>query len=98
MTLPRPAYRPAIVIMLLLAWALWSWATQPGSAEPADEDLTIESLVKGGWQIAGYTGAMDNWSTFILFRHPDQPYLVQCRSGYDVTRQPRSQSHCYKLR
>jgi hypothetical protein len=87
---PRPLLYVAILAFML---------STPGaaSAEPTDEDLTIKALLKGGWQIAGYTGAVDNWSTFILFRHPDQPYLVQCRSGYDVTRQPRTQSHCYQL-
>ena len=93
-----PPYRCAVAILLLIAWTLMAAAVHPVSAGPADEDFTIEGLLKGGWQIAGYTGAMDNWSTFILFRHPDQPYLVQCRSGYDVTRQQRTQSHCYKLR
>ena len=68
------------------------------SAEPKDEDLTIEALLKGGWQIAGYTGAVDNWSTFVLFRHPEQTYLVQCRTGYDATREPHIKPHCYKLR
>ena len=87
-----------MAILLLIAWTLMAAAAHPVSAEPTDEDFTIEGLLKGGWQIAGYTGAMDNWSTFILFRHPDQPYLVQCRSGYDVTRQQRTQSHCYELR
>jgi hypothetical protein len=82
---------------LLLVVALMLAMFGAASAEPKDEDLTIEALLKGGWQVAGYTGAVDNWSTFILFRHPDQPYLVQCRSGYDVTRQPRTQSHCYQL-
>jgi hypothetical protein len=41
---------------------------------------------------------VDNWSTFILFRHPDQTYLVQCRTGYDATREPHIHPHCYKLR
>ena len=50
-----------------------------------------------GWQIAGYSQATDNRSTFILFRHPDQTYLVQCRAGYDATRTPPTYSICYKL-
>jgi hypothetical protein len=87
--------RQPLLLVVILAVML----AMPGaaSAEPTDEDLTIEGLLKGGWQIAGYTGAVDNWSTFILFRNPAQPYLVQCRSGYDVTREPRTQSHCYQL-
>lgn len=73
-------------------------ATLRVSAETVDDEPTIETLLKSGWQIAGYTGAVDNWSTFILFRHPDQPYLVQCRAGYDATREPHIKPHCYKLR
>jgi hypothetical protein len=70
----------------------------PCAAETAEDEPTIESLLRSGWQIAGYTGAVDNWSTFIVFRHPDQPYLVQCRTGYDATREPHIKPHCYKLR
>ena len=64
----------------------------------ADEPITIEDLLKGGWQVAGYTGAFDERSAFILFKHPSESYLVQCRAGYDVTREPREFSNCYKLR
>jgi hypothetical protein len=67
-------------------------------ATAADEPGTIEDLLKGGWQIAGYTGAFDERSAFILFKHPSETYLVQCRAGYDVTREPREFSNCYKLR
>lgn len=66
-------------------------------AQDAEEKLTIEELLKAGWQVAGYTGAVDNWSAFILLRHPSETYLVQCRAGYDVTRQPRVQTNCYAL-
>jgi hypothetical protein len=57
----------------------------------------ISTLLKEGWQIAGFSQALDNRSTFILFRHPDQAYLVQCRAGYDATRTPRTYSFCYRL-
>ncbi len=57
----------------------------------------MESLLKEGWQIAGYTGADDGYSAFILLRHPNQNHLVQCRAGYDVTREKRVQTNCYKL-
>ena len=63
----------------------------------AEQGPAIGELLKGGWQIAGYSQAFDNRSTFILFRHPDQFYLVQCRAGYDVTRTPSTYSICYKL-
>ncbi len=62
------------------------------------EKLTIEALLKDHWEIAGFTGAVDNWSTFILLRRAGEPSLVQCRAGYDVTREPRVQTNCYRLR
>jgi hypothetical protein len=70
----------------------------PVSAATDDDTISIEALLKDGWQVAGYTSTLDERSAFILFRHPDKPYLVQCRSGYDVTRSPRVFSNCYKLR
>ena len=59
--------------------------------------VTIETLLKGGWQIAGYVNTFDTRSAFILFRHPDETYLVQCRASYDVTRTPPVTTNCYKL-
>ena len=35
------------------------------------ENIAIEALLKGGWQIAGYTSTLDDRSAFILFRHRD---------------------------
>ena len=70
----------------------------PVSSDPVGESISIEDLLKTGWQVAGYTSTFDNRSAFILFRHPDKSYLVQCRAGYDVTRSPRTFSNCYKLR
>jgi hypothetical protein len=67
-----------------------------GSAAPGDAP-SIGAMLKQGWQIAGYSQAFDNRSTFILFRHPDQAFLVQCRVGYDVTRTPPTYSICYRL-
>ena len=72
--------------------------TQAVWAQPADETITIEALLSAGWQIAGFTGAVDNWATFTLLRHPNEVYLVQCRAGYDATREPHVKPHCYKLR
>ena len=63
----------------------------------AEENISIETLLKAGWQIAGYTSTLDSRSAFILFRHPDETYLVQCRASYDVTRTPPAHSNCYKL-
>src|SRR5512135_2778066 len=36
----------------------------------ADDNPSIEELLKTGWQIAGNSRAFDNRSTFILFRNP----------------------------
>ena len=74
--------------------------TVPCLAQTSDSDdrPTIESLLKNGWQVAGYTSAVDGYSAFILFRHPDQKHLVQCRAGYDVTREKRVQANCYRPR
>ena len=63
----------------------------------AEETITIETLLKGGWKVAGYTSSVDNRSAFILFENADATYLVQCRAGYDVTRTPRVFSNCYEL-
>jgi hypothetical protein len=65
-----------------------------------DENLSIETLLKDGWQIAGYAAANRSAveSAMILLRNADQSYLVQCRASYDVTRSPSVNSHCYKLR
>jgi hypothetical protein len=81
----------------LIACLATAMTIQAVWALPVDESISIEALLKAGWQVAGFTGAVDNWATFTLFRHPTETYLVQCRAGYDVTRQPHVQPHCYKL-
>jgi hypothetical protein len=68
-----------------------------GTVASAEENVSIGTLLKTGWQIAGYTSTLDSRSAFILFRHPDETYLVQCRASYDVTRTPSAHSNCYKL-
>jgi hypothetical protein len=76
-------------------------AAQP--ADDADEKpgdskrVSVEALLKSGWQVAGYASASNN-RAFILFRHPNEAHLVQCLAGYDVTRRPPVYSHCYELR
>jgi hypothetical protein len=67
-------------------------------SQEAGAKIAIEDLLKAGWQIAGYTGADDSRAAFILFRHPTETHLIQCRAGYDVTREPRVQTNCYPLR
>ena len=72
--------------------------TAPAWAQTPNENISIESLLTAGWQISGYASATDNRSAFILFRHSNESYLVQCRAGYDATREPHVQIHCYNLR
>lgn len=70
----------------------------PACSEPAENRLAVGDLLKGGWQIAGFTNTLDNRSALILFRHPSESYLVQCRTGYDVTRSPPVYTNCYEIR
>lgn len=67
-------------------------------AQQDDKGLTIEKLLTSGWQVAGFSDASDNRSAFILFKHPSETHLVQCRTGFDVTRSPPVYANCYKLR
>jgi hypothetical protein len=59
---------------------------------------TIEGLLKSGWQVAGYTSTFDNRSSLVLFKNPNETYLVQCLTGYDVQRTPRVYQNCYRLK
>ena len=45
--------------------------------------ISIETLLKDGWQVAGYAAANQCAveSAMILLRHADQSYLVQCRKA-----------------
>ena len=70
-------------------------STPVAAAEPA---LSVERLLREGWEIAGYTGTFDNRSSLLLFRNKDREYLVQCSVLYDVTRNPRVVLNCYELR
>jgi hypothetical protein len=73
-------------------------AATPASSEPASGALNVEALLKSGWQVAGYAAAGSNRAAMILFRHASETYLVQCLTGYDVTRTPREFVNCYELR
>jgi hypothetical protein len=75
-------------------------ATPAVAATDENIGISIETLLKNGWQIAGYAAANQFAveSAMILLRNADQSYLVQCRASFDVTRSPSVNSHCYKLR
>jgi hypothetical protein len=85
----------ALSCVLAAAVAIFAFPAHVLAAQ--EEAITIATLLKKGWQIAGYTSTLDSRSAFILFRHADEPYLVQCRASYDVTRTPPVTSNCYKL-
>jgi hypothetical protein len=87
----RVSLRAAAALAILAA------AATPLAAETDDDKLGIEQLLKSGWQVAGYTSTFDNRSALVLFRHPNETYLVQCLTGYDVTRSPRVYVNCYGL-
>jgi hypothetical protein len=79
---------------LSLSFAAALAATSNVAAEPAP---TIEGLLAGGWEIAGYASGYDNRTSLILFRHPGVNALVQCGVLFDVTRNPRTIVNCYEL-
>ncbi len=68
------------------------------SAAAAEPPLTVEGLLAGGWEIAGYASGYDNRTSLILFRHPGMNALVQCGVLFDVTRNPHTLINCYELR
>jgi hypothetical protein len=68
-----------------------------GTVGDAADNLSVETLIKGGWQVIGFAGTFENRSTVILFRHPTETYLVQCGTLHDVTRTPRTVLNCYEL-
>jgi hypothetical protein len=95
----KHTYRTIATFALPLAATVL--AAVPAKSEPPqqeEEAIAIEELLKTGWQVAGFTSTYDNRSALILFRHPTETTLVQCRSGYDVTRIPRTYALCYRLR
>ena len=88
----------SLAIIVVSVATIVTLALAASISAATNDDPSIEELLKTGWEIVGYSQAFDNRSTFILFRNPEQSYLVQCRVGYDVTRVPKTYSLCYKLR
>jgi hypothetical protein len=85
------------IAVLGLAFPASAQPEQLQEPEGEDSRMSVQSLVKDGWQIAGYASNCDARSTFILFRRPGENDLVQCLVGYDVTRTPRIFHNCYRL-
>lgn len=90
-------YRAAALCALAVSTPTVALAGAP-APDPQEETIAIEELLKTGWQVAGFTSTFDNRSAMILFRHPTETTLVQCLTGYDVTRTPRTYTNCYRLR
>ena len=85
-------------LTLLAGIAVGLCVSGTATAQTAEDKLSIEALVKSGWQVAGYTSTFDNRSAMILLKHSSESYLVQCLAGYDVQRTPRVYVNCYELR
>ena len=61
-----------VVLLIALAANVATFALAAHPFAAAEETISIEVLLKSGWQIAGYTSTLDDRSAFILFRHPDE--------------------------
>jgi hypothetical protein len=95
---PRARARRRLARAFALALVALGLAAGACLAEtPVQEPLTIEGVVRGGWEIAGYVAVSDNRS-LILFRHKELKYLVQCSVLVDVMRNPRLVTYCYELK
>ena len=46
--------------------------------KPGEEAISIEHLLKSGWEIAGYASNCDSRSSLILFKKPGETHFVQC--------------------
>jgi hypothetical protein len=64
--------------------------------------ISVEHLISDGWEIAGYTASSALSVSFILFKHKDHHYLMQCSVLYDATRGQRVAervvTNCYEVR
>jgi hypothetical protein len=89
--------KPLLIAILVAAIAHLAGADQ-AAAQQGEKAITIEWLLKSGWQVAGFSDTADNRSAFILFKHPTETHLVQCRTGFDVTRPTPIYANCYELR
>ena len=87
-----PRIARTLGVLLPAAISLWF----AGAARAADP-ITVEGLLKEGWEIAGYASSFDG-RTLILFKHKERTYLTQCSVFYDVTRQNRVIINCYEVR
>ena len=82
------------LIGLILAGVLAHSA--PALAQPSPK-LSVEQLLTDGWEIAGYGALSFEGRSFILFKHKDRRYLVQCSVLFDVLRTKRVVTNCYEV-
>jgi len=77
--------------------ALVAASCQPAGAQ----GLTIEQLLKDGWEIAGFAPAQYVLGSVMLFKHKDRNYFVQCSAVYDATRSANAKervvTNCYEI-
>ena len=70
----------------------------PLSTEFPDYRCMASLVVACETGVASSAGVLRHGSTIENIKHPTETYLVQCLSGYDVTRTPREFVNCYELR
>ena len=79
-----------VVFWSALAASVATFALPADLFAAPEENISIVTLLKGDWQIAGCTSTLDNRSAFILFRHPgrDLPRAVssKLRLGFPLSR------------
>jgi hypothetical protein len=81
--------------------AVLTIAASPTVAQTSPQ-ITVEHLITEGWEISGYTASSALSVSFILFKHKDHHFLVQCSVLYDATRSQRVAervvTNCYEVR
>ena len=85
----------AALALVVLAMTVLMASVGIGNAQTG---LTVEGLLSDGWEIAGFGALSFEGRSFILFKHKDRNYLVQCSVLYDVLRTKRVVTNCYEVR
>ncbi len=73
----------AVAATLALSAAAAAQPTDDADDKPGDaKRVSVEALLKSGWQVAGYASASNN-RAFILFRHPNE--TISCSASPATT-------------
>jgi hypothetical protein len=99
-------HRPPVITIGLVRLFLGVVAALPAVASPVasqtSPQITVEHLLTDGWEITGYTASSALSVSFILFKHKDHHFLMQCSVLYDATRSQRVAervvTNCYEVR